>query len=467
MAGVKPVEYKKDSSTIGFAIAGDQKQITKDNAVTIEKDVKQGNTNDLDNAQSKYLESQIEDVDNIEYSDDERKNVGKNQINTDDTENTNGLQTSGAMVGSALQVGTGAAASAAMGAPTGAGAVSDISTMARVGENTAAIPWMALVAGAIDLGAGAAALVAVNAFDNQYGDRMNQLEAAGDNNTTIQSYYDQMAADMDTMTEDAATYADLSERKVTADVDRITQIGALQAQIAVYQAQGDDEMATQLQAQIAELTKEGEADETGGKIDELQQGLETYSGNNAEAVGVADSGATVAEFLGDGNQMGILGTANTALLTASGLLMISGTVKAAKAALHVPFLSIPVASAIAIAGAVMMVAGNAMVLSAAYKMGSKAKDEFKCADAGSEMQDNVNNLLVNVEQQGGFTESTGAEYTEIATKNAETTQKTQEGVDKANQNNPVVAPKPTGNGEGNKQDEDKPPIVGAGEGAAA
>ena len=101
MAGVKPVEYKKDSSTIGFAIAGDQKQITKDNAVTIEKDVKQGNTNDLDNAQSKYLESQIEDVDNIEYSDDERKNVGKNQINTDDTENTNGLQTTGSMAAAA------------------------------------------------------------------------------------------------------------------------------------------------------------------------------------------------------------------------------------------------------------------------------------------------------------------------------------------------------------------------------
>ena len=54
----------------------------------------------------------------------------------------------------------------------------------------------------------------------------------------------------------------------------------------------------------------------------------------------------------------------------------------------------------------------------------------------------------------------------IATKNAETTQKTQEGVDKANQNNPVVAPKPTGNGEGNKPDEEKPPVVGAGEGAA-
>ena len=467
MAGVKPVEYKKDSSTTGFAVAGDQKQITKDNAVTIEKDVKQGNTNDLDNAQSKYLESQIEDVDNIEYSDDERKNVGKNQINTDDTENTNGLQTAGSMAAATAGTTVMSVGASAGAVGAGAGGIAGYASLTEKAAKTAKVPWMAIAAGAIDLGVGTMALIAVNAFDDQYGDRMNQLEAAGDNNTTIQSYYDQMAADMDTMTEDAATYADLSEQKVTADVDRITQIGALQAQIAVYQAQGDDEMVAQLQAQIAELTKEGEADETGGKIDELQQGLETYSGNNAEAVGVADSGATVAEFLGDGNQMGILGTVNSAILLISGVNMLQATVDAAKAAASVPWPGNIAAGIVAIAGAAMMVAGNAMVLIAAVKMGSKTKDEFKCADAGSEMQDNVNNLLGNVEQQGGFTESTGAEYTEIATKNAETTQKTQEGVDKANQNNPVVAPKPTGNGEGNKQDEDKPPVVGAGEGAAA
>ena len=322
MAGVKPVEYKKDSSTTGFAIAGDQKQITKDNAVTIEKDVKQGNTNDLDNAQSKYLESQIEDVDNIEYSDDERKNVGKNQIDTDDIENTNGLQTTGSMAAAA----GGTAAATATG--VAATAIKDIKGVKETSTKLADAPWMAIAAGAIDLGIGTISLIAVNTFDDQYNSRMGQKDAAGDTNNIIQSYYDQMAVDMDTMTEDAATYADLSEQKVTADVDRITQIGALQAQIAVYQAQGNDEMVAQLQAQIAELTKEGEADETGGKIDELQQGLETYSGNNAEAVGVADSGATVAEFLGDGSQMGVLGVANTAILTATGLLMIGDTVKA-------------------------------------------------------------------------------------------------------------------------------------------
>ena len=44
MAGVNPVEYIKDSSTAGFAVAGEQKPITDNNANTIKKDVDQGNT---------------------------------------------------------------------------------------------------------------------------------------------------------------------------------------------------------------------------------------------------------------------------------------------------------------------------------------------------------------------------------------------------------------------------------------
>ena len=439
MAGVKPVEYKKDSSTTGFAVAGDQKQITKDNAVTIEKDVKQGNTNDLDNAQSKYLESQIEDVDNIEYSDDERKNVGKNQIDTDDTENSSAGNAVGSMGGMAALAGLQGYLGTLLAATNG---------------------WTAPIIGAAYIAEGVLTQQLVKAFDDQYESRMKQLNAKDDTNQTIQSYYDQMAADMDTMTEDAATYADLSEQKVTADVDRITQIGALQAQIAVYQAQGDDEKVAEIQAQIAELTKEGEADKTGGKIDELQQGLETYSGNNAEAVGVADSGATVAEFLGDGQQMGVLAKVSAAILTVGAL---TGAIIAAKGiAKSGIFSKIP-----AMIGAAICLGGMALYISAASQMNKKGSNEMDCADAGSEMQEYVNNLLGNVSSQAGFTESTGAEYTEIAAKNAETTQKTQEGVDKANKNNPVVVPKPTANGEGNKQDEEKPPVVGAGEGAAA
>lgn len=438
MAGVKPVEYKKDSSTAGFAVAGDQKQITKDNAVTIEKDVKQGNTNDLDNAQSKYLESQIEDEDNIDYTDDERKNVGNNQINTDDTENSSAGNAVGSMSGMVALAGLQGYLGTLLAATNG---------------------WTAPIIGAAYIAEGVLTQQLVKAFDDQYESRMKQLNAKDDTNQTIQSYIDQMTSDMDTMTEDAATYADLSEQKVTADVDRITQIGALQAQIAVYQAQGNDEKVAELQAQIAELTKEGEADETGGKIDELQKGLETYSGNNAEASGVADSGATVAEFLGDGQLMGVLAKVSAAILTIGAL---TGAIIAAKGiAKSGVWSKIP-----AMIGAAMCLGGMALYVSAASQMNKKGSNEMDCADAGSEMQEYVNNLLGNVSSQAGFTESTGAEYTEITTKNAETTKKTQEGVDKANKNNPVVVPKTNGNGEGDKPDEDKPPVV-AGEGAAA
>lgn len=67
MAGVNPVEYIKDSSTAGFAVAGEQKPITDDNANTIKKDVDQGNTAKLDNGQIKFLEGRV-DEDTIDYS---------------------------------------------------------------------------------------------------------------------------------------------------------------------------------------------------------------------------------------------------------------------------------------------------------------------------------------------------------------------------------------------------------------
>lgn len=466
MAGVKPVEYKKDSSTTGFAVAGDQKQITKDNAVTIEKDVKQGNTNDLDNAQSKYLESQIEDVDDIDYTDDERKNVGKNQIDTagedgEDLSEKDGK--AGAVAGGASAV-----AAAGLGA-AGAilGATAEIKKDAAVGEK---LPGGMLPVGIIAAAFSAQALAFSfeGLFDPNLSERESQTASAEENDQTIQSYIDQMTADMDTMTEDAATYADLSEQKVTSDVNRITQIGVLQAQIAVYESQGNTEKVAELQAQIAELTAEGEADESGKKIDELQGAMETYSGNNAEAIGVADSGTTVAEFLKDGNPMSNWAKAAEVASYVGAAVMLVGVLLSAKRIGQdlAGIFTAPFATADS-SGLALFTASALMMGVAGMKYGKIAEKEGSAGDAGDQMQEYVSNLYTNAESQSGFTESTGAEYTEIATKNAETTQKTQEGVDKANQNNPVVAPKPTGNGEGNNPDEEKPPVVGAGEGAAA
>lgn len=466
MAGVKPVEYKKDSSTTGFAIAGDQKQITKDNAVTIEKDVKQGNTNDLDNAQSKYLESQIEDVDNIEYSDDERKNVGKNQIDTtgEDGEDLSEKD------GKAGAVTGGASAVAAAGLGAAASIIGCASTTKTSTTFASKIPGGMLAPGIIAAAFSAQALAFSfeGLFDPNLSERESQTASADENNQIIQSYYDQMAADMDTMTEDAATYADLSEQKVTSDVNRITQIGALQAQIAVYESQGNTEKVAELQAQIAELTAEGEADESGKKIDELQGAMETYSGNNAEAIGVADSGATVAEFLKDGNPMSNWAeAAKQASYLGAAVMLVCSALAGARIAKDLAGIFTAVFAGADGAGLALFAYSGLVLGMAGMKYGKIAEKESSAGDAGDQMQEYVNNLLGNVSSQARFTESTGAEYKEIATMNAKTTQKTQEGVDKANKNTPVVTPNTNDNGEGGNPDEEKPPVVGAGEGVAA
>ena len=463
MAGVKPVEYIKDSSTAGFAVAGDQKPITDNNANTIKKDVDQGNTQKLDDGQTRLLSNKV-DEDTIDYSNDEMKNVGKNQINTEGTENSNGLKTAGSMVAASA-----GAASAGGVSSLGVGIQMDgYLTAAKGADKPAKIPFMAVVAGAIDLGVGTMALIAVNAFDDQYGNRMSQMENKDNTKQTIDNYIELMTSDMDIMIEEAEKYKDLSDSKLTGDIARMTQIGVLQGQIATFQSQGNLEKVAELQAQLDELTQEGEEDPTGAMLGDLEKGLETYSGNSAEASGVAESGSTVAEFLGDGNQMGALGIVNTLLLTLSALMMLKSTSNAVQTAAKVAWPLNSIAAVIAGIGAAMMLAGNIMVVAAAIKMGNKAKDEFQCADAGSEMQENVNNLRSNIEQQTGFTETTGAEYTTITTENAETTQKVQEGVDKANKNNPTqpAGSNPTtptnGNGNGEKPKEPTAP-----EGAAA
>ena len=446
MAGVKPVEYIKDSSTTGFAVAGDQKPITDNNANTIKKDVDQGNTEKLDNGQTRFLEGKV-DVDTIDYSNEEMKNVGKNQIDTEGTENSNGLQTAGTVAGSAV---------------SGAGFLFASALLGYCNSHTPLMnTFIAPFIGGVFLASGTGAIVSANAFDDQYDSRMSQMEAKDNTNQTIDNYIKLMTSDMDTMVGDAEKYKDLSDSKLAGDIERITQIGILQAQLSEAESQGNQEKVAELKAQIAELTQEGEEDPTGAMLGDLEKGLETYSANSAEASGVAESGSTVAEFLGDGNKMGAFATVNTVML---GGCAIAGGIMAGNAWRLVTFFT----SWMATLGSALCVAGVALYTTAAIKMGNKAKDEFKCADAGSEMQEYIANLRSNVEQQTGFTESTGAEYTTITTENAETTQKVKEGVDKANQNNPTqpVGSNPTtptnGNGNGEKPEETPAP-----EGAAA
>ena len=470
MAGVKPVEYIKDSSTTGFAVAGDQKPITDNNANTIKKDVDQGNTQKLDSGQTKFLESRV-DEDTIDYSNEEMKNVGKNQIDTEGTDHKdNGIvasATTGAGIAAAATAGAivqSTTVSTTMTVNVGAiGTIPAKQVQVQVNTVKAADGFTQLLMSGLLLASGIASAVLAFLLDPTLSEKKNQTNASEDTNQTIQNYFDLMTSDMDTMVEDAEKYKDLSDTKLTGDVDRITQIGALQAQLSVYESQGNFEKVTELQTQLDELTQEGEQDPTGAMLGDLEKGLETYSANSAEASGVLESGQTVAEFLQQGNKLKVLAAINSTLLGLCGLYCISAVVGMfPKLAPFFPDLGGNLAAKI------MMGAAGAAFAVASYQMGATAKAEGDAGDAGDKMQEYVNNLRSNVEQQTGFTESTGAEYTTITTENAETTQKVQEGVDKANKNNPTqpAGSNPTiptnGNGNGEKPEEPTAP-----EGAAA
>ena len=470
MAGVNPVEYIKDSSTAGFAVAGEQKPITDNNANTIKKDVDQGNTQKLDSGQTKFLESRV-DEDTIDYSNEEMKNVGKNQIDTEGTDHKdNGIvasATTGAGIAAAATAGAivqSTTVSTTMTVNVGAiGTIPAKQVQVQVNTVKAADGFTQLLMSGLLLASGIASAVLAFLLDPTLSEKKNQTNASEDTNQTIQNYFDLMTSDMDTMVEDAEKYKDLSDTKLTGDVDRITQIGALQAQLSVYESQGNFEKVTELQTQLDELTQEGEQDPTGAMLGDLEKGLETYSANSAEASGVLESGQTVAEFLQQGNKLKVLAAINSTLLGLCGLYCISAVVGMfPKLAPFFPDLGGNLAAKI------MMGAAGAAFAVASYQMGATAKAEGDAGDAGDKMQEYVNNLRSNVEQQTGFTESTGAEYTTITTENAETTQKVKEGVDKANKNNPTQpdGSNPTtptnGNGNGEKPEEPTAP-----EGAAA
>ena len=440
MAGVNPVEYIKDSSTAGFAVAGEQKPITDKNANTIKKDVDQGNTAKLDNDQTKFLEGRV-DVDTIDYSNDEMKNVGKNQIDTKDTE---GSDAGGAILDTGASAGTtvAAAASATLG--------KTFLNAALNNSATSKIPFAAVLAGGVDLAIGALAIVAANSFDDQLGSRTDYRDSSGDTNQTIQNYFDLMNSDMDTMVEDSQKYKELSDTKLTGDVDRITQIGVLQGQIATFQSQGNFEKVAELQAQLDELIQEGEEDPTGAMLGELEKGLETYSGNSAEASGVAESGSTVSEFLKDGHAMkGWATAADIASYMGAGIMIICTAIAAKRVGKDLSGILTAAFASVDTAGMALF-AYSAIVLGiAGAKYGKIASKEGDAADAGDKMQEYVNNLHSNVEQQTGFTETTGAGYTAITTENAETTKKVQDGINKANKNNPTQPVDNNGNGNGN------------------
>ena len=436
---IKPVEYVKDSSTQGFASAGDQKTITSTNANTIQKDVDQGNTKDLDVSQQKYLDSKV-DYDTLDYSDEEMEKVGENQI---DTEGEDGEELEN-------KDGKGGAVAAVAAASTAIAGAATAITLSAMGKTFDGFTSLGLSGVALGLGATNLALSLPNVFDSNLGERENQTNNAANNNTIIQNYTDTLSSDMEMMLEDSKMYSELSAGLTQAQVDTITQIGALEAEMQVYQSQGNTAKVAELKAQI-EALKQGSEEENKGpqeEMDGLKENIETYTGNNAEASGVKASGDTVSAFLKEGDSMKKMAIACGSLQAVAALACASTIVFPKIWAAFAP-----VDGVAATIATVMFVAAGLSFSTASGMMFKNADKEGAAVDAGDEMAGYLASLQENIDGQAGFTETTSGVYTETDTAATETVAENQEAADEANGNGPQGA---NGNG-GNKPKPEEPP----------
>ncbi len=418
---VQPVTYKNDSSTPGFAEAGDSISITSSNANTIRKDVDQGNTENLNNAQQKWLDKWV-DEDTLDYSNEEMEKVGEQQIDTKGEDGEDLSEKNG-------KGGAAAATVASVGAGLLFASATAISMASTKTCNIAAAGFAQL---AMSIGAGVAAagsIVSITAFDPAKNERKSQTSNASTNNAIIQQYYDTLDSDMNTMLEESGTYAELSDMTTQMTMDSITNIGAMQAEMQVYQAQGNTEKVAELKGQIEELqgNSEKELEEPQKEMDTIKENVEQYTGNNAEAVGVKTSGDTVAEFLKTGEQLKIFADINQYALLVCALCSFAAV------ASSFPKLPFGIDFAPSTAAKILYGVAGALFTTAALKMKDVSKIEGDAGKAGDEMASNLENLQANIDGQAGFTEATAAGYVETDEASTEMTEQTQKETDKANE----------------------------------
>lgn len=412
MAGVKAVEYINDSTTSGFAVAGDSVEITEQNAATIEKDDQNGNLETLDGAQTRYLEGFTEndktDYDNTE-GDENLDSVDAEQQEKDKQGNS----------------------AAAAGAAT-AGSMAALTFGAAILANTGNLQnimnaFTAPVVGGVDVAVAAAGLAGVLTFDKDYGKRLSEANAAAEKINAVNQYYETLNKDLEALngTDDNTSYEVVPEEGAAEGEgqegetqDIISILSQLYTQLDKANADKDQARASEISAKISQIettilaniegaentgtettgetaTAEGVVAEGGtegateapASPEEATGGglLDHFATNNTGAHEAFDTATNVASFLREGNNIGSIGIMNTAAL--AGCAAISG-VLAARAFTGVTIFTIAQATV----GAALCGTAAGIFAGASVTMGVKAANELKAGSKGSDVYSAANNL---------------------------------------------------------------------------
>lgn len=425
IVAINKVEYKLDSSTEGFAVAGDNVTINKQNADTVKADVDAGNTETLTKGQRSFLTFAVKHSgDNVEYdatgSMDDLEN-GPFKIGNGNEENHTGdalgtmAAAGGAMVGATAGVAAMATATAAEAAFA--------ETMQQGLTVKAGImnSYTAVLIGGIDVASGELSIAMATTFDSNLGQRESDSASADDTIGTINDQLEILKNEIETLsqpeqaegegegTAPAPTEGTSPTEGEGAEEPQKTlsdQIEELNQKLAECEANGDTAGAEEIRAQLEELIASVTPPEEGEEEDPAV----TAEQNGQNAATAVDYGQSVASVLREGSTMGKLASINAVALT--GCAVVSG-VLAVKAYLGSNMFTLPNATA----GSILCGVGTLLFGTSAGIMTNKAVKEFECGNKGNDVQDAVNKsqdvmaqheeLVANLQSQSADDSSSG------------------------------------------------------------
>ena len=335
---INKVEYKLDSSTNGFASAGDEILISSQNANTIKKDVDDGNTEELNPLQSRYLDKAIAKAgeDNTEY---ETEGGEDAELSEDGTNDESGKKGNTSIVQAGAQT---------------------LFGQAILMANTAMMPSMntltAPAIGTAEIAMAGMSIANAALFDTDIGKRMSESSSKDEYAATIDENIETLNADLEELNNNQT----------------LSQLQTKSAQYKDMVENGNKEEAKEILAEIdslkSELTEGAEA------ID-----VEQITSNNIAAHEFSEYSTSVADFLKEGTPLGVMAAYNTATLAAN--VFISNAMAG-----MAWILATPLTAASSATGELMSHIASGMFAQSAVVMGTKTAIEFVCGSRGNSLE---------------------------------------------------------------------------------
>ena len=380
---INKVEYIKDSKVPDFAVAGDEKTINKTTAKTIDEDVKEGNTADLTNAQTKYLNNALNSQDNTTYETGEGEPVPPE----DGTEGPEGEEGNDKKAGETEQKGAPSPGASPAEALFGTALLQSTLAMQAILN-----PLTALGVGIADAAAGALGVTGAALFDNDLSSRLEEANAAGEYIATIQEYIDSLNEEMGfgntPANEPAGPGAEgpTPTEDTPIDTDLQAKLDELWAEHERLVLAGDSEGAAKIFKEITALLNPQPADKSEETPD--------IATTNSEAHDIADYTANVADLLAQGDNFGNLAIMNSVALAgaaASSVILAVRSLAIAAEAATIPFIGAALAAK-AVAGATLCKVGAGLFTMSSGVMAIKASQEYSCGNKGQEIASALKDL---------------------------------------------------------------------------